>query len=65
MIAFLKRLFEKQKPPLTEEQKREEWERIKKDDPVLAEVMKLHVQAFGKPTEFVVRFNDEKVREVH
>jgi hypothetical protein len=60
MIAFLKRLFEKQKPPLTEEQKREEWERIKKADPQLAEVMKLHVQAFGKPTEFRVTWKEER-----
>jgi hypothetical protein len=39
---------------MTEEQKREEWERIKKDDPALAEAMKLHIKVFGKPQAALV-----------
>jgi hypothetical protein len=58
MIAFLKRLFQKEKPPLTEEQKREEWERLKKDDPILAEVMKLHTKVFGKPADMKITWRD-------
>jgi hypothetical protein len=45
---------------MTEEQKREEWERIKKDDPVLAEVMKLHTKVFGKPQTVRVTWKEEK-----